>query len=356
MELARLVLESGCRGLCMVGTSKNAGKTTVFNYLCRQLSPVKTLGLMSTGRDGEPLDLVTGEEKPAVEAPAGSLLATAERVLTASEVYAEILQVLPLETLFGSITVGRVREAGRIELVGPDTAAGVRQVVGALFRHGADLVLVDGSIDRRAAAAPAITGNVVLVTGAALAAGLPAIVEQTALWLEFFSLGPVRDRRLARAASRAVHERAVTLLDQDGQAHPLRLRTALDSAAAIHQAVGDHTAAVVLGGALTDQLMQAFLAYPKLVKRLTLIVHDATRVFASRRVYQRWVRAGGRVEVVAPIRVIALAVNPTGPGGLAHDPELFLDSLARVAGPLPVFDVVMGLWRKGGETCPKPGA
>ncbi|HAI20376.1 MAG TPA: hypothetical protein DCM14_00475 [Clostridiales bacterium UBA8153] len=347
MELAGLVAKSGCRALCLVGTAKNVGKTTVFNHLCRQLSPTRKLGLMSTGRDGEPLDLVTGEPKPAVYVPGGALLATAEHVLTASEVYAEILQVLPLDTRFGSITVGRVREAGTIELVGPDSASGVRQVVGALFRHGAELVLVDGSIDRRAAAAPAITGNVILVTGAALAPSLPAIAEQTALWLELFSLGPVKHRQLARAAARAVGERAVTLLDQDGRPHPLRLRTALDASAAIYAAVDERTAAVVLGGALTDQLLQAFLAYPKLVKRLVFVVHDATRVFVGRRVYQHWLRAGGRVEVVAPIRVLALAVNPAGPGGSSYDPEAFFDSLSRIAHPLPTFDVVMGLSREG---------
>jgi hypothetical protein len=80
-----------------------------------------------------------------------------------------------------------------------------------------------------------------------------------------------------------------------------------------------------------------------------VIVNDATRVFTSRRVYHRYLRAGGRVEVVSPIRVLAVAANPIGPGAGGHDPVVMVKSIARVARGLPVFDVVTGFWEKGGD-------
>ena len=53
--------------LSIVGMAKNAGKTTALNYLIEEADDEGiTLGITSTGRDGETQDLVTGTEKPKV--------------------------------------------------------------------------------------------------------------------------------------------------------------------------------------------------------------------------------------------------------------------------------------------------
>ena len=60
-------LSTKYKTLSIVGMAKNAGKTTALNYLIEEaIDEGITLGVTSTGRDGESQDLVTGTEKPRV--------------------------------------------------------------------------------------------------------------------------------------------------------------------------------------------------------------------------------------------------------------------------------------------------
>ena len=53
--------------LSIVGMAKNAGKTTALNYLIEEGDDEGIrLGITSTGRDGETVDLVAGSVKPAM--------------------------------------------------------------------------------------------------------------------------------------------------------------------------------------------------------------------------------------------------------------------------------------------------
>ena len=74
-ELIRRLNET--KTMSIVGMCKNAGKTTMLNWLLTQGHLQGTLGLTSIGRDGESTDVVTGTEKPGIFAKAGTLIATA---------------------------------------------------------------------------------------------------------------------------------------------------------------------------------------------------------------------------------------------------------------------------------------
>ena len=78
-ELIRRLNET--KTMSIVGMCKNAGKTTMLNWLLTAGHLRGTLGLTSIGRDGESTDVVTGTEKPGIFVREGTLIATAKDML-----------------------------------------------------------------------------------------------------------------------------------------------------------------------------------------------------------------------------------------------------------------------------------
>ena len=78
MTTAELVQQiQQVKSMSIVGMCKNAGKTTMLNWLLTGGHLRGTLGLTSIGRDGESTDVVTGTEKPGIFVKEGTLIATA---------------------------------------------------------------------------------------------------------------------------------------------------------------------------------------------------------------------------------------------------------------------------------------
>ena len=97
--MQKALIESICRTrtLSIVGMCKNAGKTTVLNWLLGQ-SRGRVLGLTSIGRDGESTDIVTGTEKPGIFLSEGTLFATAKDMLSLCDVTQEIMDTTGIPT------------------------------------------------------------------------------------------------------------------------------------------------------------------------------------------------------------------------------------------------------------------
>jgi len=83
-ELLRRLNET--KTMSIVGMCKNAGKTTMLNWMLTGGHLRGTLGLTSIGRDGESTDVVTGTEKPGIFVKEGTLIATAKDMLRLGDV------------------------------------------------------------------------------------------------------------------------------------------------------------------------------------------------------------------------------------------------------------------------------
>lgn len=151
--LLELACSRGLRSIFVVGTAKNAGKTVTARAMV-QAAPARglTVALTSSGRDGESVDAVDAQAKPRLFLRAGTIIATASRLLPRHPA-AEILDLTPWETPSGRVAVARVREAGFFEIAGPVTAAALRACIETLGEYGGEPVLVDGAVDRVAALA-----------------------------------------------------------------------------------------------------------------------------------------------------------------------------------------------------------
>lgn len=137
----------------IVGMAKNSGKTVTLNRIIEEaIESSITLGLTSTGRDGESQDVVTKTEKPPIYAEEGTLIATAAETLELGDAKIEILDITDYTTPLGNIAIGRVKESGYVQIAGPQTNKGIKAVSELMLSLGAQLVLIDGAINRVASA------------------------------------------------------------------------------------------------------------------------------------------------------------------------------------------------------------
>lgn len=144
------------RTVFIVGSKKNAGKTTFLNYALNRLRPAAPVGTLSVGVDGEARDQVFGTPKPQVRAERGDLLMCAESALKNADLHYEVLNVYPYRTAIGRPVLLRALRPGRAEISGPENNEQLEEALADMRRHGAATVLVDGAVDRitQAAAVP----------------------------------------------------------------------------------------------------------------------------------------------------------------------------------------------------------
>lgn len=147
------------------GTAKNTGKTTttisLLNHFAMQ--GIK-LGLTSIGYDGESVDNVTGLPKPRLFVPRGIFVVTAERCLEVSSAKLSVIETLPIPSPLGKLVCTVVEREGLVVTAGPNQTRHLSTVREWLYRHGAELIIADGALNRMA---PMVeTDGLILATGA----------------------------------------------------------------------------------------------------------------------------------------------------------------------------------------------
>lgn len=318
--------------LSVIGLCKNAGKTVTLNHLIRAAAARSLpLGLVSTGRDGEEQDAITELPKPHIWAPAGAWVATARGALSAGTAQVKIERELPLSTPFGPVVLGRVEQAGEVLLIGPGNVRRIGEVLSATEGYGARLSLVDGSFDRIAAAAPTVTGRVVLAAGAAYSTSMAETVAQVRHVLDIFDLPTLA----------AAESDAPASVIGSNQVIPVSVTSALGDPEPIVDALeATESGYLALNGALGDRLLAALLR--RRPPMLGVVINDATRVLVERNLWRRWRRQGGQAFVRRPVQLLAITTNAYSPVSKGYDAHDFHQSIRELANR-PVFDLEAGL-------------
>ncbi|HWI60868.1 MAG TPA: hypothetical protein VNT75_03420 [Symbiobacteriaceae bacterium] len=320
--------------LSVIGLCKNAGKTVTLNHLIRAAAAQAIpLGLVSTGRDGEEQDAITELPKPRIWAPVGAWVATARGALSAGTAEVGVFRELPMSTPFGPVVVGRIEREGEVLLIGPGSVSRIGDLLGGLEAYGARLSLVDGSFDRIAAAAPSVTGRVVLAAGAAFSASMAETVAQVRHVLDVFDLPTVP------VHLEVVTKAPVTIVYENGGTNEVAVPSALGDPEPIAAALDERPGYLALNGALGDRLLMTLLRRrPPL---LGVIVADPTRILVDRNLWRRWRRQGGVAFVRRPVRLLAVTTNAYSPVGPDYPAREFFDAVNNVANR-PVFDLQAG--------------
>ncbi|MBQ3184496.1 MAG: hypothetical protein IJB54_00780, partial [Firmicutes bacterium] len=135
--------------ISIVGMAKNAGKTTALNYLIEEaMDEGIVLGITSTGRDGESTDLVTGTDKPRVFLDTDTIVSVPTQLYELADAGLEILKMTEYNSSIGQIMLCRVASNGYVQIAGPVINASHQKMCEEMLDLGAELVLIDGAIDR----------------------------------------------------------------------------------------------------------------------------------------------------------------------------------------------------------------
>ena len=330
-----------------MGLAKNTGKTETLAALLRELQRAgRRVGVTSVGRDGEEHDVIDFRiGKPRVNLPAQSLLASTDSLLSASGLPFELLQDTDIRTPLGRVLIVRLKGAGAVEVAGPSSAEQVREVADAMLASGADQVLIDGAIDRRAASRPDVADALVMSTGAVLAPAIEDVVHLTRRAVELVRLPtPARDSSLAGWLSAHEPPREAALLSSELAVSELPDRFVLRAdAQRIREMLAGNPGGrwLIVPGALPESFLGELAVAARQARRqLTVGVADPTRVFLSGRDIGWYAAHGVDIVTIAPIALLALTVNPVAPQSHTLDSGKLRRLLQDAIPDLPVFDVL----------------
>lgn len=329
--------EQGVRSLAIAGLAKNVGKTTVLNAVTQEARRLDMrVGLVSIGVDGEERDVWSIKAKPPVQVPEGTLVATASSLLDVRPGEWGILGTTPLASPLGFVTIACALRPTEVKLAGVTTVAGIHKVIQEFQQQGANLTLVDGAYDRKAAVSPLITDAGILVVGASMAKTLHELVRKLDTIIRVYTLPAVEDRTWKQAGKTALHTgRLVAIGEKGHQVLPFS-SLLLKQEEWREVLVGDDWRALAVPGSLTDLALRRLMEADS---PLTLLLSDPTRCFASLDTIRRYFRLGGGIQYIHPLRLAAVAVNPFAPEGYSFDPQELKKCVREVCQPIPVVDV-----------------
>ena len=322
--MALLELIHNAPSVAMLGMCKNAGKTTAFNRLIREMeqSGRRGVALTSIGRDGEGLDLVTGTKKPPICLYEGMLAATAEQLLPLCDVSREILATTGLFTSLGEVVIFRAKSDGYVQLAGP-----------AIVEH-----------------------RLQLRAGASLDRDMAKVVEETAFAVRRLSLpklplpGPFHGRLTLYArqntapentalngvsAEYAAENAAAPGSVSAGNPPQQALLAAADSIEDLPRDGGART--LLVRGALTEPQARALLTGPCPKEGLTLLLRDAGCLLLKRATFAALLARGTAFAVEHPTRLAAVTANPVSAGGWCFEAARFLEEI-RATVHVPVIN------------------
>ena len=291
--------------MSIVGMCKNAGKTTVLNWLLANSRNDRILGLTSIGRDGESTDVVTGTEKPSIFVPEGTLIATAKDMLRLGDVTKEIVATTGIPTPLGEVVVMRARSAGYVQIAGPSITTQLKAVSDLFFELGAHQSIIDGALGRKSLGARAVAEGIILCTGASYHMSMDKVIEDT--------LNIYRIMNLPKADT-LPPEPEGTLAD----------------------CLKEHGEALI-GGALTDTMVVPLLR-SGVLRNGRLVVRDPSKVLLSPDTLDKLQTRQVKLEAMEAARTLCVTINPVSAYGWKFDKEEFKRKMSEAV-DVPVINV-----------------
>lgn len=293
------------RSMSIVGMCKNAGKTTMLNWLLAHSGRGRVLGLTSIGRDGESTDVVTGTEKPSIFVPAGTLIATAKDMLWLGDVTKEILVSTGIPTPLGEVIIMRARSDGYVQLAGPSITTQLKSVSQTFFDLGAEQSIIDGALGRKSLGARQVAEGIVLCTGASYHMHMEKVIADT---VSIYRIMNLPKAQTVPAAPEGTLEQC---LKEQGEA--------------------------LVTGALTDSMVLPLLRAGVLRKN-RLVVADPSKVLLSPDTLDKMQLREVRLETAEAARTLCITVNPVSAYGWKFDKDEFRARLQEAV-DVPVINV-----------------
>ncbi len=160
----------------IVGLSKNSGKTTFLNWLLSK-SNLGNCGIITTGRDGEELDLVSGNKKPKVIIPNNYYYTTLPHEIIHNSHFLEVIEKLPFNAVGKPLWLVKTHNNIEAEIVGPASVKSQLNLANHILEKGANHIIIDGALDRKSIALSKEIDSLIIVVSP-VAGNLNTIVEK----------------------------------------------------------------------------------------------------------------------------------------------------------------------------------
>ncbi len=322
----------------IVGMAKNAGKTATLNFLIEEaIDEGMLLGITSTGRDGEDTDLVTGTDKPRVYLEEGALVSVPKGLYELSDADLEIVKLTEYHSTIGPILICKVMDAGYVQVAGPVSTKEQKLLCKELLGLGAEMVIIDGAIDRRHVANPEASDAVILATGAVVSRDLMKVVKDTAHIVDLYGCEKLEEGSIRKEIVSNLDKDSIVTLDSEEVISVLNLKTGLGASNFLDKELTENVKYIYLPGAFTQSVI-ANINYQKL-KTVTFIVKDPTKIFMDRSAWKQYSKKGMRIKVLENINIAAITVNPYSPNGYFFDQEALVSEMKKFITEIPVINV-----------------
>jgi hypothetical protein len=342
MTLAQQTADARC--IAIIGMEKNAGKTTVLNYLLSSFAD-RRCAISSIGYDGELIDQVGQTRKPSIYIGSGTLVATAATLLAYCDFTREIMQFTRINTPMGEVAIVKARSDGFVRLAGPSITAQMDTICKIFAGIGAEKIFIDGAAARKSTAAINSADACILVTGASLSPSVAKIAESTAFIAELLSLKSSESDLVRKQFEHLSSANELTdsgfsecmVLTQMNEL--VRLGSSLDEQTAIMAAKFENPRAFIFKGAMTRGFAKKFLVNSKKLNGLEIVARDGSRFLLTKTQYRDFLCRGARFRVFKPAGLRAITINPIAPGKYRIDSERLRVMLEKLV-DVPVYDVM----------------
>ena len=341
----------------ILGTAKNTGKTTTFNFLLEwsNLESIK-VGLTSIGYDGEDIDNITGLPKPRIFVQKDNTIATAEQCLFSLEDKIKTIEKTDVHTALGRVVIGKARKEGLVVLAGPNKGIELQVIIQKLKQQKTEIILVDGALNRMV---PLIYCDaLILTTGASRHTDIDLLVDEIESMSRVFTL-PLRKHKQVSNKELKMYQNNIVIIQKKGnpillKGHSLINQKTFDSLINI---IGNQECEeIYIPGIISDTVLKKIInKYYLLFQRKTIIINNPAFLLVGSRyigylkdIIDDILSRGIKLKTLYKLPILAVTINPFYPkysrfgknnyeAAYINEEQLFQKMKKRV--PFPVINI-----------------
>jgi hypothetical protein len=330
------------KSISIVGMAKNTGKTTCLNYILNYLylNNIST-GITSIGVDGEERDVLYDTLKPRIVIKNGNYFITSEKHFAQSNIAARVISISNQMSALGRLITAQAEADGQVIISGPSDSVWLHNCINSLGKLGAEKILVDGALSRMSLASPTITDAMILCTGAAYSTKLEQLVKKTKYICDLINLNEI-ESRFANNIN-GLSNGIWLINDDDDNCMPQKIDNSIFTIdllklnAKINQ-MKCKNPIIFINGALSNAFLKEICINSN-AENIHIIVKDFSKIFAEPATYYKFIRRGGKINVLKKTNLIAVCTNPTSPERYNYEAEE-LRSILELELKLKVYDVM----------------
>lgn len=306
----------------ILGTAKNTGKTTTFNFLLEwsNLESIK-VGLTSIGYDGEDIDNITGLPKPRIFVQKDNTIATAEQCLFSLEDKIKTIEKTDVHTALGRVVIGKARKEGLVVLAGPNKGIELKVIIQKLKQQKTEIILVDGALNRMI---PLIYCDaLILTTGASRHTDIDLLVDEIESMSRVFTL-PLRKHKQVSNEELKMYQNNIVIIQKKGnpillKGHSLINQKTFDSLINI---IGNQECEeIYIPGIISDTVLKKIInKYYLLFQGKTIIINNPAFLLVGSRyigylkdIIDDILSRGIKLKTLYKLPILAVTINPFYP-------------------------------------------